>query len=176
MTGEGNSEEHGLVVYQFSRAKVERGDFREFIALYEPAKLPTGRRLRAMLNTFSFLVEGYDHDPRELHAIPEVRSFYQAFHAAWPYWLYFCTLESEAFQIMVLCCLPSMASLKSDRATNVAVEFDRIELLHFLRGDFGPMNALCERGGMFEGLIYDRTQAIFACFGLPYDGGPRPTP
>lgn len=168
--------DHDLVVYQFSRSKVELGDFTHFVGLYDPAKLPTGRRLRAMMNTLCFLVEGFDDDPRELHAIPEVRSFYQAFHEAWPYWLYFCNLESEEFRMMVLCCLPSMSSVKLDQRTDVAVEFDRIELLHFLSGDFGPLNSLCERGGMFDGLIYDRTKAVFEYFGLPYNGGPRPSP
>ena len=49
------------------------------------------------------------------------------------------------------------------------VEFDQLELLEFLRADFGPMNAMCERGGMFEHLIYARTKAIFDYFGLPFD-------
>ena len=54
------------------------------------------------------------------------------------------------------------------------MKYDRLELLHFLSGDFGPLNTLCERGGMYEGLIYDRTKAVFEYFGLPYNGGPRP--
>jgi hypothetical protein len=166
--------DHDFVVYQFSRAKVERADFSHFIQLYDPAKLPSGRRLRVMMNTLTFLVEGFDDDPREVHAIPEIRSFYQAFHAAWPYWLYFCRLESEEFQTMVLCCLPSIASLQSSQHTRVTVEFDPTELRHFLSGDFGPLNALCKRGGMFDDRIYDRTKAVFESFGLPYDGGPRP--
>lgn len=168
--------DHDLVVYTFSRSKVERGDFSHFLGIYDPAKLPSGRRLRSMMNTVTFFVEGFDDDPRELHAIPEVRSFYQAFHAAWPYWLFFCTLESEEFRIMVLSCLPSIASVKRDEQTQVVVEYDRIELIHFLRDDFGPLNTLCERGGMFEGLIYDRSKAVFEYFGLPYEGGPRPKP
>ncbi|MBI4662624.1 MAG: hypothetical protein HY735_27745 [Verrucomicrobia bacterium] len=49
------------------------------------------------------------------------------------------------------------------------VEFDRLELLEFLRANFGPLNAMCERGGMFENLIYARTKAIFEYFGLPFD-------
>ncbi len=51
---------------------------------------------------------------RELHSIPEVRQFYTAFHEAWPYWLYFCNVETEEFYMMVLCCLPSIAAVKID--------------------------------------------------------------
>ena len=32
------------------------------------------------------------------------------------------------------------------------------------------MNLMCERAGMFEDRIYDRTKAVFKNFGLPFDG------
>jgi hypothetical protein len=48
-----------LIFYQFSRSKVERGDFRHFLDLYAPDKLPTGRRLREMMNGFVFCIEGW---------------------------------------------------------------------------------------------------------------------
>jgi len=162
------------IVYQFSRAKVERGDFSHFLELYRPEKLPQGRRLREMMNAMTFMVEGFDDDPRELHSIPEVRAFYAAFRAAWPYWLYFCNLDSEEFQMLMMCCLPSIAVMKVDQRPNVAVEYDRPELLEVLRTNFPPMNALCERSGMFERLIYERTKAIFAYFSLPFDAPSPP--
>lgn len=163
---------HDFVVYQFSREKVERGDFSPFLSVYGPDRLPTGRKLRDMMNTFTFMVEGYDDDPRELHSIPEVRQFYTAFHEAWPYWLYFCNLDTDELRAMVLCCLPSIAALKVDQQPNVAVEFDRLELLEFQRADFLQMNVMCERAGMFERLIYGRTKAIFEYFRLPFDVPP----
>ena len=73
-----------------------------------------------------------------------------------------------------MCCLDSIVSLKVDGQPQVGVEHDRLELLHFLSRDFAPMNLICERGQMFERLIYDRSQAVFEYFGLPFDGGPRP--
>ena len=65
----------GFIFYQFSRIEVERGDFHRFLSLYRPDKLPTGRRLREMMNSLIFCVEGYDHDPREIHSVLEVRRF-----------------------------------------------------------------------------------------------------
>jgi hypothetical protein len=82
-----------LVFYQFSRGKVEQCDFRHFLSIYGPEKLPDGRRLREMMDRMVFSIEGYDDDPREIHAIPQIRRFYSAFHGAWPYWLYFCSPE-----------------------------------------------------------------------------------
>ena len=143
---------HDLVVYQFSRAKVERGDFSHFLGVYGPDRLPTGRRLREMMNSLTFMIEGFDDDPREVHSIPEIRQFYRDFHRAWPYWLYFCSLDSEGLRMMVLCCLPSISAVRIDRQPHVTVEFDQLELLKFLRADFGPMNALCTHAGMFDSL------------------------
>lgn len=160
---------HNLVVYQFSRSNIERVDFSHFLSVYALEKLPSGRRLRDLMNALIFQVDGYNNDPREVHSISEIRQFYREFHKAWPYWLYFCNLDSEELQMMVLSCLPSIAAVKVDQAPNVVVEFDRVELLEFLRADFCSMNVMCERGGMFERLIYERTKAIFEYFKLPFD-------
>lgn len=163
-----------VVFYQFSRSKVERGDFSHFLSLYAPDQLPSGGRLREMMNTMVFAIEGYDDDSREIHSVPEIRRFYSAFHEAWPYWLYFCNLDTEVFRVMVLCCLPAIAAMKVDGRPNVAVEYDRLELLQFLSQDFGPMNVMCEQAGMFERLIYDRSKAVFEYFDLPFDAEPPP--
>jgi hypothetical protein len=161
-----------FVVYQFSRSKVERSDFSHFLSLYGPEKLPRGRPLREMMNTLTFMIEGFDDDPREVHSIPAIRCFYAAFHKAWPYWLYFCNLDSEELKMMVLCCLPSISAVKVDQQPEVSVEYQKMELLQFISADFGPMNVMCERGGMFEDRIYDRTKSVFGYFDLPFDVAP----
>jgi len=110
-----------LIFYQFSRSKVERGDFSHFLSLYAADRLPAGRRLREMMDRLVFCIEGYDEDPREIHSIPEIRRFYSAFHNAWPYWLYFCNLEADTLSAMTLCCLPSVTTMQVDGRTQVAV-------------------------------------------------------
>ncbi len=59
-----------IVIYQFSRSKILRGDFRQFLREFGFDKLPTGRRLRGMMNSFVFCVVGWDDDPREIATIP----------------------------------------------------------------------------------------------------------
>ena len=162
------------LIYQFSRLKVERGDFSHFLGLYAPDNLPTGRGLRQMMNSFVFCVQGWDSDPREIHLIPEVRRFYCAFHEAWPYWLYFCNLDVDTLRAMVLCCMPSIEAMQVDGQTEVKVTCDPLDLLDFLKRDFLPMNLMCERAGMFERYIHDRTKAVFEYFGLPFDAEPPP--
>ena len=60
-----------------------------------------------MMGTFQFFVEGWNDDPQELYAIPEIRKFYQHFHNAWPYWFFFCDLNTEALMMMTLCLMPT---------------------------------------------------------------------
>lgn len=157
-----------LIFYQFSRSKVERRDFIHFMSLYAPDKLPTGRRLREMMNCFVFGVEGYDNDPREIHLIPEIRRFYSGFREAWPYWLYFCNLDVDTLRAMAMCCQPSVNTMQVEGQVKVAVTCDPLDLLNLIKRDFMPLNRLCERAEMFEDRIYERTKAVFEYFGLPF--------
>lgn len=168
--------EHDLIVYEFSRSKVERGDFTHFLSLYAPEKLPEGRRLREMMNAFVFCIQGWDNDPREIHLIPEVRRFYSVFHEAWPYWLYFCNLDMDTLRAMTMCCLPSVTTMQVDGQSVVKATCDPLDLLKFLERDFTPMNLMCERAEMFERGIYGRTKAVFEYFNLPFDAEPPSTP
>lgn len=156
-----------FVIYQFSRSKVERGDFSHFLGLYGPDRLPQGRRLRDMLGSLVFVVEGYDHDDREIHSIPEVRTFYRRFHQAWPYWLYFCTLEEDAMKMMVLCCLNSFTMIKIDGRSDCQVQYEPNELTNFLTQSLSHMNQICARAGVFPDRVAERTKAITQYFGLP---------
>src|ERR1035441_303329 len=76
------------------REHVEAGNFD--VVLTELDALGILNPVRADVNTLTWfrsqiviLFLGYDSDARELFQIPEVRDFWQAFHIAWPYGLYF---------------------------------------------------------------------------------------
>jgi hypothetical protein len=161
-----------LIFYQFSRDKVERGDFSHFLSLYAPDKLPEGRPLAALMNRMMFGIEGWDYDPREIHMVSEIRRFYAAFHDAWPYWLYFCNLDVDTLRAMTMCCLPSITAMQVDGRTQVAVTFDPLNLIQCIKRDFMPMNLMCERAEISERGIYDRTKAVFEYFNLPFDAEP----
>ncbi|HRI15507.1 MAG TPA: hypothetical protein PLX89_21120 [Verrucomicrobiota bacterium] len=161
-----------LILYQFSRDKVERGDYSNFLSRFGLERLPRGEELARLMGGMAFMVEGYDFDSRELYAIPEVRRFYGAFHRAWPYWLYFCDLNQDSLKTMILCCLPSLTSLASDARSRVGVKVDPTELLQFIAEDFAPMNLMCERARLSELAIYDRTKTVMEYFGFPFDEPP----
>jgi hypothetical protein len=164
-----------LIVYQFSREKVERGNFSHFLSLYGPTRLPQGQALKVLLGRMVFCIDGYDVDPREIYLIEEVRPFYAAFHPAWPYWFFACDLHQDALKTMVLCCLSTFTAFKVDGRANCAVQYDALELVHFIAHHLPFMNSLCERAEMTELAIFERTREVFLYFGLSFDVSPSDT-
>ena len=49
-----------------------------------------------------------------------------------------------------------------------------MEVVQFISGGFVPMNEMCERAGMSERQIFERTKAVFEYFNLPFDAGSPP--
>jgi hypothetical protein len=75
---------------------------------------------------------------------------------------------------MRLCRLPDVSRMQADGQTKMAATCDPLDLLNFIKRDFMPMNAMCDRAEMFEERIYSRTKAVFERLGLPCDGGGSP--
>src|SRR5450756_2124424 len=44
---------------------------------------------------------GYDDDPRELEAIPEVRKWFARLFKAWPYWSFFANRVDQTVQLVL---------------------------------------------------------------------------
>ncbi len=74
--------------------------------------------------------------------------------------------------MIVMCCLDSMDALKVQGREQVQVSVEPLEILKFISGDFSQMNELCERAGMSERQIFERTQAVFGHFILHFDAEP----
>ncbi len=161
-----------LILYQFSRDRVEAGDAKDFLSRFGKFRVPVGKQLQGMMNSVALMIDGYNHDPREIYAIPEVRAFYQQLWQRWPYWLYFCNLDTENLMMMVMCCLDSLDALKVQGKPQVQVQINPLEVVRFISGGFVPMNEMCERAGMSEHQIFERTKAVFEYFNLPFDAGP----
>jgi hypothetical protein len=157
-----------IIFYQFSRPAIQEGDFSDFLSKFGSEKLPKGRELANMMNGLATFVKGYDADSREIYSIPEVRAFYSKLDSVWPYWLYFGNLETEGHMIFVLCCLKSLDALAVKGRAEVQVAYDPMELVNFISRHFAPMNEMCERAGLSERQIYERTKRAFKYLGLPF--------
>lgn len=158
-----------FICYQFSRDRVEAGDAKDFLSRFGKFRVPVGKQLQGMMNSLGIMIEGYDNDPREIYAIPEVRTFYQQLWQRWPYWLYFCNLDTENLMMMVMCCLDSLDAIKVQGQPQVQVQINPLEVVQFISGGFVPINEMCERAGMSERQIFERTKAVFGYFNLPFD-------
>lgn len=52
------------------------------------------------------------------------------------------------------------------------MQINPLEVVQFISCGFVPMNEMCERAGMSERQIFERTKAVFEYFNLPFDAGP----
>ncbi|MGB6223024.1 hypothetical protein [Haloferula sp.] len=163
--------DQGIVVV-FREQQVRQRKLAHFLKHYGIGVLPEGPELAELMGTFQFFVEGWDDVPEEVYAIPEIRKFYAHFHELWPYWFYFCDLETETLKMMTMCLLPNLEGFKRLGEPKAAVQYDPMELLHFIQRNFVPLNMMMERAGMSETDIYQRSGDIFRYYGLPYDAPP----
>ena len=163
------TEGNDAIIVMFRREQVRQRKLAYFLKHYGPEALPAGPELAAMMGSMVFLIDGWNDDPQEIYAIPEIRRFYQHFHSVWPFWFYFCDLHTEGLQMMTFCLLPNLSGFKRTGEPLAKVEYDPHDLVAFIRKNFVPLNAMMERAGMSERDIYDRTKAVFEYYGLPFD-------
>ena len=164
--------EKDAIVIMFSKEQVRQRKLAHFLKTFGPAALPEGPALARMMGCFVFLVDGWNDDPNELYAIPDIRKFYQHFHEVWPYWFFFCDLHSETLRMMTFCLLPNLTGYKRAGEQFAKVEYDPMDLIPFIQKNFSPLNIMMERAGMSERDIYDRTKEVFLYYGLPFDAEP----
>lgn len=129
------------------RQQVLRRDLGASLQEFGEATLPSGSGLAGLFGRFQFMVTGFDDQPDEVYAIPEVRCFYRTLLRHWPAWFYFCDLRGEGLLMMTACVLDdfqAVAPVGTDRACLV---LDPAQLLAFIRSGFEPMNRMFDRVG-----------------------------
>ncbi len=92
----------------------------------------------------SLVVDGYNHDPRELVDILEVRHFLKRLAAQWPYWGFFLNQVDDSIKILGSCCCGV------EFLGRGAVLIDPPLLPGFLNQAFAGMNALFDQHGFPE--------------------------
>ena len=58
----------------------------------------------------TLVFHGYDDDPREIEAIPEVREWFSKLFAAWPYWSFFASRIDQIVPLVLTLLLASSAN------------------------------------------------------------------
>lgn len=114
----------------------------------------------------TLVFHGYDDDPRELEAIPEVRKWFAQLFEAWPYWSFFASRIDQTVPL-VLSLLLSGEAVAGEPGM-VGWCFDLDELKPLLLEMFGHQNELIEKLGISEDVnervTHDFLEAVRAFF------------
>ena len=107
----------------------------------------------------TLLFGGYDNDPRELEAIPEVREWFATLFRAWPYWSFFANRTDQTVPLIITLLLPGN-QVKGEEAGTIGWSFDVDELRPLLLRMFGFQNELIESLDLGED-VNERSSADF---------------
>jgi hypothetical protein len=122
------------------------------------------------VDTFAVLIDGYNDNPDEIYAIPEIRSYWQKLDAHWPYIFFFGSIFAEMPQLVAWCCHNNIQSYKRPGHTATLVDCDKPELHNWIYRHWPYMNALYELAyddpAQREWAIYERTKEIYATFNI----------
>ena len=91
----------------------------------------------------TLVFHGYDDDPRELEAIPEVRAWFARLFEAWPYWSFFASRIDQTVPLVLTLLLSGEAV--AGEPGMVGWSFDLDELKPLLLEIFDYQNELIER-------------------------------
>ena len=105
----------------------------------------SGDRSSAMSaeGTVTLVFDGYDDDPRELEAIPEVRKWFARLYEAWPYWSFFASRVDQTVPLVLTLLMPG--ETVAGEPGMVGWEYDPDELRPLLLELFMHQNELVER-------------------------------
>ncbi|MDP3498151.1 MAG: chlororespiratory reduction 6 domain-containing protein [Candidatus Nitrotoga sp.] len=114
--------------------------------------------------TVTLVFNGYDDDPRELEAIPEVRKWFARLFEAWPYWSFFASRIDQTVPLVLSLLLPSETVAGEPGMAGWSFDIDKLKPL--LLKMFCHQNELIERLEIGEELnelvIQDFMEAVQA--------------
>src|SRR5450759_2405285 len=96
----------------------------------------------------TLVFHGYDDDPRELEAIPEVRVWFTKLFEVWPYWSFFASRVDQTVPLVLTLLLPGETVAGEPGMVGWAFDLDELKPLLFEM--FGHQNELIERLGIGE--------------------------
>jgi hypothetical protein len=152
-----------LYILEITRNEIETGDISGVLSRLKTLSSDRASILAAE-GAVSFMVGGYDDDPRPLHAVPEVREWFQRLNVVWPYWAWFGCRTDETIGLIISFLLPGTSI--ADAYPQTGWEFDIDGLRPLLLLMFGHQNELLDAFGIDEELnervSHDFVQSVMA--------------
>ena len=142
----------GLVAVEFARRHIESGDIAEILNKLSPM-CATRDKAQSFEGRMTFYFSGWDDDPRETAAIPEIRAWFAKLTTGgFPYWLHFLEKQGDSvLHAMRLLCTGHYE--KGPVSGMVGWSFDDLEeFKRTLLTLFCHMNEMYDRLGLPEGM------------------------
>ena len=125
------------VVFVFTRQLIDNMNVEsslDFLRALVPVERP--EYAWAYKGRLSWMIRGYDSDPRELYEISEVCHYLRALDAEWPFWLFFFNQADESIKLVAMCLASTIEVAPG------AAHIDSDGLKHFLERGFAAINYL----------------------------------
>jgi len=138
-----------VVVVTITREDIEAGNTGP--ALRSLNRLINSREaLEASDGTVSLLVSGYDDDPRELHLIEEVRTYFRLLDENFPFWFHVCTRIEHTLRLLFTLLVDFTPAAHSKDASMVSYHFANDDLHQFISQRMDAMDTLHAKYGFSE--------------------------
>ena len=118
-----------------SRDDVESNDISSTFGTLS-SLLVDGATVRRFQGRVNISFDGFNHDPREVYEIPEIRRFCTGLDKSFPYWLYFLSTEDSSLKMMAFCLC------RVEKKGPGLVMLDGVDRGRFLHSHFSTMNEL----------------------------------
>lgn len=93
------------VLVIISREQVDLQDYEELLLALRPMA-DDAESTREYGGRLEFVFEGFENDPREVYAIPEIRQFVSSLTERFPFWFHFCGKVDDTLFALMACLMP----------------------------------------------------------------------
>ncbi|MDP2828030.1 MAG: chlororespiratory reduction 6 domain-containing protein [Sulfuricellaceae bacterium] len=123
-------------------AAITAGDISEVLTALKSLSSDRSSAMSAE-GAVTLVFHGYDDDPRELEAIPEVREWFAKLFEVWPYWSFFASRIDQTVPLVLTLLLPGETVAGEPGMVGWSIDLD--ELKPLLMEMFCHQNELIER-------------------------------
>ncbi|MEA3642266.1 MAG: chlororespiratory reduction 6 domain-containing protein [Lamprobacter sp.] len=132
-----------LLAIEITRESVERYDIQPLLGKLELLSADAQSALH-WEGKLTFYFSGWDRDPRETAEIPEIRTYFAAVTAEWPYWLHFAEKSGDSIPHVLRLLCRGHVERRQQRPVGWQFE-DPSEIKRVLLQLFDQMNELYDR-------------------------------
>lgn len=153
-----------ITLVLLSRVLIENCEWEHFLSIFGSEMLPKGEKLANRMGKVTFMVDGFNDDPREIYEIESIRKFYAGLNDVWPYWMFFCDLDNQVLITIAASILQNITSIRYTGGAVPKLAFGKKEWKAFRETGLRNMCDLCERAQIPEEKILVRNKELAAYF------------